>query len=77
MAEVNIHKAKTHLSRLLLRVAAGEEIIISKSGKPLARLIPYNTPPKRREAGQDEGKGWIAEDFNAPLPHDLLKEFEP
>ena len=76
MAEVNVHEAKTHLSRLLARVAAGEEIIISKAGKPVARLVPFHGPGKKRVPGQDRGKVWIAEDFDAPLPEEIQKLFE-
>jgi prevent-host-death family protein len=71
---VNIHEAKTHLSRLLKRVAAGEEVIIAKSGKPVARLIPFAQPGKRI-LGMDAGKVWIAPDFDE-LPADLLAAFE-
>lgn len=72
---VNVHEAKTHLSRLLERVAAGDEVVIAKAGKPIARLVPIATPGKR-PLGLDAGKGWIADDFNAPLPPELLDEFE-
>jgi prevent-host-death family protein len=75
MVEVNIHEAKTHLSRLLVRVAAGEEVVISKAGKPLARLVPLERAHSRRTPGQDVGKGWIADDFDAPLPKELLARF--
>jgi prevent-host-death family protein len=71
---VNIHEAKTHLSRLLKRVAAGEEVIIAKSGKPVARLIPF-AQPEKRILGMDAGKVWIAPDFDE-LPADLLAAFE-
>jgi len=64
---VNIHEAKTQLSRLLSRVAAGEEIIIARSGKPIARLIPYENKTQRTP-GRHAGQGHIAEDFDAPLP---------
>jgi len=63
---VNIHEAKTQLSRLLARVAAGEEIIIAKAGKPVARLVGYQGKERRR-AGRYEGQGYISEDFDAPL----------
>jgi len=53
--EVNIHEAKTHLSRLLERVAIGEEVIIAKAGKPVAKLVPINEPPKRRFLGSAKG----------------------
>jgi len=76
MKEVNVHEAKTHLSRLLARVAAGEEIIISKAGKPVARLVPFHGPRKKRVSGMDRGKVWIADDFDAPLPPEIQKLFE-
>ncbi len=72
---VNVHEAKTHLSRLLERVAAGDEVVIAKAGKPVARLVPMATPGKR-PLGLDAGKVWIADDFDAPLPDDVLDEFE-
>jgi len=65
--EVNIHEAKTHFSRLLQRVAAGEEVTIARAGKPVAKLIAVG-PPGKRPLGMDRGKVWIAEDFNAPDP---------
>jgi prevent-host-death family protein len=74
--EVNIHEAKTHFSRLLQRVAAGEEVVIARAGVPVARLVAVE--PKKghlRPLGMDEGRIWIADDFDAPLPDDLLKEF--
>jgi len=74
--EVNIHEAKTHLSRLLQRVAAGEEVTIARSGTPVARLIAVEPEKKKiRPLGMDKGKIWIADDFDAPLPDDLLKAF--
>ena len=76
MNQVNIHQAKTQFSRLVERVAAGEEIIIAKSGKPIARLVPY--APKRavRRPGAMRGKIRIKKDFDAPLPKELLDSFE-
>jgi prevent-host-death family protein len=73
--EVNIHEAKTHLSRLLQRVAAGEEITIAKSGVPIARLVAVEPSQAIRPLGMDRGQIWIADDFDAPLPDDLLKLF--
>ena len=74
--EVNIHEAKTHLSRLLQRVAAGEEVTIARSGVPVARLVAVEPEKKSiRPLGMDRGRIWIADDFDAPLPDDLLKEF--
>lgn len=76
MKEVNIHQAKTHFSKLLARVAIGEEIIIAKAGKPIARLVPYGNTKGRRPLGMDKGLFQVPEDFDAPLPEDLLKSFE-
>jgi len=73
--EVNIHQAKTHLSRLLQRVAAGEEVTIARAGVPVARLVAVEQKSKTRPLGMDRGRIWIADDFDAPLPDDLLKEF--
>jgi prevent-host-death family protein len=64
--QVNIHEAKTHFSRLVERAAAGEEIIIGKAGKPVARLVPYTAPkPPKRKPGSWKGKVWISPDFDA------------
>ena len=76
MSTVNVHEAKTHLSRLLQRVMNGEEIIIAKSGTPVARLLPITESPAKRMPGSAAGQVWIAPDFNAPLPEDILKDFE-
>lgn len=65
---VNIHEAKTHLSKLLQRVMNGEQIIIAKSGQPIAVLIPYNKLPEDRVPGIDAGKVVISPDFDEPLP---------
>ena len=75
MVEVNVHEAKTQLSRLLARVEAGEEVLISRSGRPVARLVSAGRSQARRTPGRDKGKGWIADDFNAPLPKKLLAAF--
>ena len=72
---VNVHEAKTHLSKLLERVRAGEEVIIAKAGAPIARLIPFAQPGKRA-LGADAGRGFIAADFDAPLPEDVIQDFE-
>ena len=76
MVEVNIHEAKTHFSRLLSRVAAGEEIIIAKAGKPIARLVPFRKPKRKRPLGMDKGLFQVPKEFDAPLPDDLLDAFE-
>jgi prevent-host-death family protein len=73
---VNLYDAKTHLSELVERAADGEEIIIAKSGKPRARLMPLAASSKLRKAGDLKGKIWIADDFDADLPEDLLAAFE-
>jgi prevent-host-death family protein len=75
VAEVNVHQAKTQLSQLLRRVEAGEEIIISRSGTPVARLVPVDQPP-RRLLGLDQGLFVVPDDFDAPLPDALLAELE-
>ena len=76
MISVNVHEAKTHLSRLLERVAAGEEIIISKANKPMAKLTPLSKPKTDRVPGLDKGVIQIPDDFDAPLPEDVLARFE-
>ena len=72
---VNVHAAKTHFSKLLDRVQKGEEIVIAKAGKPVARLVPFARPGER-PLGLDAGKVWIAPDFDAPLPPEIQKSFE-
>jgi prevent-host-death family protein len=74
--EVNIREAKTHLAQLLQRVAAGEEVTIARLGIPVARLVPVEPEKKKiRPLGFDRGRIWIADDFDAPLPDELLKQF--
>lgn len=72
---VNIHEAKTHLSRLLERVAHGDEVVIAKAGTPVARLVPI-TRERTRPLGVDAGLVGIAADFDAPLPEDVVADFE-
>jgi prevent-host-death family protein len=76
MDTVNLYEAKTNLSSLVERAAAGEEIIIAKAGRPLARLVPVAKRVKPRELGLLAGQVWIAEDFDDPLPADVLLAFE-
>jgi len=77
METVNIHQAKTHLSRLLSRVELGEEIIISNLGVPIAKLVPFRTSSNRQDSlGLDRGRFIVPEDFNAPLPEEFLAPFE-
>lgn len=73
--EVGVHEAKTHLSQLLRRVAAGEEIVIAKGGKPIARLVPIGNVGTR-ELGRDRGLFEVPADFDSPLPSDILADFE-
>lgn len=76
MSQVNIHEAKTQLSRLVKEAAKGKEIVIAIAGKPAARLVPLEAAPtKRRKPGRLKGKIRIADDFDAPLPDDLLEQF--
>jgi prevent-host-death family protein len=72
----NIHEAKTHLSKLLEGVAEGEDIIIAKAGVPIARLVPLVLPPDARTLGTEKGRLVIGDDFDAPLPPDVLTAFE-
>jgi len=76
MIKINIHEAKTHFSRLLARVSNGEEVIIAKAGKPIARLIPIEERTHGRVAGSAKGKVFIGDDFDAPLPESVLDAFE-
>lgn len=75
MSSVGVHEAKTHLSRLLRRVASGEEIVIERSGKPVAKLVPVAARVER-QFGIDRGVFEVPDDFNEPLPDDLLRAFE-
>ncbi len=68
MKTYNMHQAKTHLSRLVEQAAAGEEIVIAKAGKPVAKLVPYSASATPRPLGLLAGKVWEAEDAWAPDP---------
>lgn len=72
---MNIHQAKTHLSRILQRVAQGEEVTIARAGVPVARLIPAQAEQATRPLGMDRDSIGVAEDFDAPLPASLLARF--
>jgi prevent-host-death family protein len=76
MTTVNIHEAKTHLSRLVDEVAAGAEIIIAKAGKPMARLAPISAPVRKKRLGLLKGKIKVPDDFNAPMDEETLATFE-
>jgi prevent-host-death family protein len=75
MKTVNLHAAKTHLSRLVDEAVDGQEIVIAKAGKPMVRLVPVGPKLRRTGFGADKGKIWISDDFDAPLPDDLLRAF--
>lgn len=75
MVTFNVHDAKTHLSRLLRRVEAGEEIVIARGGQPVARLVAVEET-RPRVLGRDRGTFVVPEDFDAPLPDELLRSFE-
>jgi prevent-host-death family protein len=72
----NLYEAKSSLSRLVDRAAAGEEIIIAKAGHPLARLVAFGGPRRPRRPGGWEGRVRIGDDFDAPLPEEVLQAFE-
>lgn len=76
MQTINIHEAKTHLSRLLEQVAKGEEIIIAKAGKAVARLVPLDAQAKKRRLGLLKGKLNVPDDFDTPLTDGELNAFE-
>ena len=76
MRTINIHAAKTQLSRLVDAAAAGEEIIIAKSGKPIARLGPLAGPRRKRRLGVLAGRLRVPEDFDAPLPEEVIEAFQ-
>lgn len=74
--QVNIHEAKTHFSKLLGRVELGEEITIARAGKPVARLMPVAIKQGRRIPGTAKGKIILAENFDEPLPEEIIRAFE-
>lgn len=74
MTVVNMHEAKTHLSRLVERVAQGEDVVIAKAGRPVARLVPYEESAEPRKPGALKGQIWMADDFDE-LPPDILAAF--
>lgn len=76
MKEINTYEAKTRLSQLLRRVAAGEEITIANRGVPIARLVPIPARETRRRLGIFHNQMSIADDFDAPLPDNILRAFE-
>ena len=75
MKMVNLHVAKTHLSRLVDEAAAGQEVVIAKSGKPMVRLVPVTATGRRTGFGSLRGRIRIGADFDAPLPDSVLQAF--
>ena len=73
--QVNIHEAKLKLSKLIDQAIMGEEVIISKSGMPAAKLVPFERPIQNRKPGSAKEKLIVSDDFDAPLRDDILKEF--
>lgn len=72
---VNVHEAKTNLSRLLAEVEKGHEVVVARNGKPIAKIVPFPDAKKPRVFGKGRGRTWMSEDFDAPLPDDLLELF--
>ena len=73
---IDVHADETSLSRLVERAAAGEEIVIAKAGKPIAKLVAPDQAPRERVLGTLAGRLRIPDDFDAPLPEEILREFE-
>ncbi len=73
---INIHEAKTHLSRIVDEVAAGAEVVIAKAGRPMARLVPLAGSPQPKKLGLLRGRIRVPADFNQPLPTAVIDEFE-
>ena len=71
----NIHEAKTHFSKLIEKARLGEEVIVAKAGKPVVRLVPMDAPKKRRQPGSARGMFTMSDDFDDPLPEEMLKAF--
>lgn len=77
MKQVNIHEAKTHLSKLIQAAENGEEVVIARAGKPAVKLVPCaEEAPTRRNFGLLEGKMWMSDDFDDPLPDEIQAAFE-
>lgn len=76
MVAISIYQAKTQLSRLVERAAAGKDVVIARGGKPVARLTQLKTAPRKIRFGLLKGKVRVAKDFDAPLPAEVLAQFE-
>jgi prevent-host-death family protein len=74
MKQVGVFDGKTHFSALIEEAEHGETIVVTRKGKPVARIVPVEKP-KPREFGSDDGLGYIADDFDAALPADVLNDF--
>jgi prevent-host-death family protein len=74
MKQVGVFDGKTHFSALIEEAEHGETIVVTRKGKPVARIVPIDNP-KPREFGSDDGLGYIADDFDAPLSADVIKDF--
>lgn len=73
---INIHEAKTHLSKIVDEVAGGAEVIIAKAGKPMARLSPMHAPTRPKRLGILKGKIEVPDDFDKPLDDEVIADFE-
>ena len=73
--QIDINEAKSKLSKLINQVIAGEEVIVAKSGKPVARIVPFKKPTQNRKPGSAKGILIISDDFDAPLPDNILQGF--
>ena len=76
MTQTTIHAAKTHLSKLIKRACAGEDIVIARGKEPMVRLVPVDAPKPKREFGAMRGKVWVDDSFFDPLPQDELDAWE-
>ncbi len=73
--QVNIYEAKSKLSKWINQVIAGEEVIVARAGKPVAKIVPFEKPTQNRKPGSAKGKLIISDDFDSPLPDDILQGF--
>jgi len=71
----NIHEAKTHFSKLIEKARCGEEIIVAKAGKPVVKIVPVEAPKKQRQPGSARGKFTMSDEFDDPLPQEMLEAF--
>lgn len=76
MTTVTIHVAKTHLSRLIERVEAGEEVVIARRNKPVVKLVPFDQPKPKRQFGSMKGRASVGPEFFEPLPEEELRLWE-